>query len=180
MSTWMIVSNVLLWCVLLVQMILFFAVTRSVSEMVKRFQMSTPGGSNLSDKSIVLGQKAPLFSEQDQRGEIVTLRRDADHRTLLLFTLDTCVACQKLIPELPQLLKDEPNLRLIAIAQEDLAAPDKQVPPGVSLIRCNWLMEQYDIKQTPYYVLIDQDGRIADMGAAVKIREIAGLLDKTA
>jgi methylamine dehydrogenase accessory protein MauD len=175
MNTLLIVSNVVLWCVMIIQMILFFAVTRSVSEMVKRFQVPQSGVS-LNETAVVLGQNAPLFSEQDHRGEIVTLRRNAGHRTLLLFTLDTCVACQKLIPELPQLLPQEPSLRVIAVTQEDLSATDKQVPHGVSLIRCNWLMEQYDIKQTPYYVLIDSDGRIADKGVAVTINS---LLDKT-
>lgn len=176
MNTFMIVSNVLLWCVLIIQMILFFVVTRSVSELVKRFQVTQPG-SGVNDTKIVLGQHAPLFSEQDHRGEIITLRRGASHRTLLVFTLDTCVACEKLIPELPKLLVDEPLLRIIVVAQEDLSARDKQVPSGISLVRCNWLMEQYDVKQTPYYVLIDSDGRIADKGAAITINS---LLDKTA
>lgn len=176
MNTFLVISNILLWCGLIVQMILFFAVVRSMSELIKRFQ-GGESGHNLSDTAVVLGQYAPLFSEQDHRGEIVTLRRHVDHRTLLVFTLDTCVACQKLIPELPKLLAQEPSLRLIAVAQEDLSASEKQVPLGVSLIRCNWLMEQYDVKQTPYFVLINGDGRVADMGEIVNIK---GLLELAA
>lgn len=176
MDTFLIVSNVVLWCVLMIQMVLFFVVTRSVSEFIKRFQINSPRA-NQNRPSIVLGQKAPLFSEPDHRGEIVTLRRGAEHRSLLLFTLDTCVLCKKLIPELPRLIAHEPSLRVIAVSQEDLSAPDELMPLGVSLIRSNMLMELYDAKQVPYFVLIDRDGYITDLGLAGTIES---LLDKTA
>jgi hypothetical protein len=170
MQTFMTVSNILLWCVLIVQMILFFAITRSVKEFIQRMQVDTVPGLNRS--GVVLGQKAPLFSEEDHRGQIVRLHRGAEHRTLLLFTLDECVDCQKLIPKLPKLVVDEPSLRVIVVAQEDLSARDKQIPIGVSLIRSNWLMEQYDVKQTPYYVWIDRDGYVSDLGVAESMQEL--------
>jgi len=164
MQTFMVVSNLLLWCVLIVQMILFFVITRSVKEFMQRFQGGTAPDQDRS--GIVLGQKAPLFSEEDHRGQIIRLSRGAQYRTLLLFTLDECVGCQKLIPQLPELVDMEPSLRVVVVAPEDLSAREKQVPPGISLIRSNWLMEMYDVKQTPYYVWIDRDGYISDMGVA--------------
>ncbi|TCP52786.1 methylamine dehydrogenase accessory protein MauD [Tumebacillus sp. BK434] len=165
------VSNVLLWCMFLIQMILFFVVTRSVSEFIKRFKMNAPSGT-ANRPSIVLGQKAPLFGEQDHRGEIITLKRGVEHRTLLLFTLDTCVVCQKLIPELSRLTAREPSLRVAAVAQEDLSAPDKQVPEGVALIRSNLLIELYEVKQVPYFVLINGEGFITGMGLASTIEQL--------
>lgn len=175
MNTFMIVSNVLLWCMFIIQMILFFVVTRSVSEFIKRFKIHSPSG-NQDTRNIVLGQKAPLFSEPDHRGEIIALHRGAEHRTLLLFTLDTCVVCEKLIPNLPKLTALEPSLRTVAVAQEDLSAQDKPIPPGVSLIRSNRMIELYDVKQVPYFVLIDREGYITDMGLAMSMEN---LIEKT-
>lgn len=175
MNTFMIVSNVLLWFVFIIQIILFFVLTRSVSEFIKRFKLQSPNG-NPDTRNIVLGQKAPLFSEPDHRGDIIALHRGAEHRTLLLFTLDTCVVCEKLIPELPKLIAREPTLRTVAVAQEDLSAPDKPIPPSVSLIRSNRMIELYDVKQVPYFVLIDREGYITDMGLALSMEN---LIEKT-
>jgi len=175
MDTFLIVSNVLLWCVMVLQIILFFVVTRSVSEFIQRFKLNAPRA-NGDRQNIVLGQKAPLFSEPDHRGEIVTLRRGAEHRTLLVFTLDTCVVCGKLIPELPKLIAREPSLRVVVVSQEYLSAPEKQMPAGISLIRSNMLMELYDVKQAPSFALIDRDGYITEMGVE---GNIANLLQKT-
>ncbi|TCP53921.1 AhpC/TSA family protein [Tumebacillus sp. BK434] len=174
MITFLLVSNVMLWVAVVVQIILFFTMARAVSQFMKRFQIQSPQHGEAV--SVVLGSKAPLFSEADHRGEIVTLNKHNGNRTLILFTYDTCHICQTIIQQLFELHKHDPDLRVVVAAPEDLGAPDKLVPAGVSLIRSNSLMENYNIRNVPFFVLINVEGYVIELGHIGSISDLIGVL----
>lgn len=174
MNTFLVVSNVVLWVLLIAQLIVFFFVTRWTAKFVQNFQVAAPGSQSKS--APVVGSRAPLFSEEDHRGDIVTLNKSAGRRTLLLFTLDTCSICQQFMEELPTLWQRDADLRIVVVAPEDLAAPDKEVPQGVSFIRSHSLMENYMIQQVPFAVLINSQGYIEEAERIANLRQVADKL----
>ncbi|WP_157721976.1 TlpA family protein disulfide reductase [Tumebacillus avium] len=177
MTTFLVISNIVLWVVVILQFLLFFTMTRSVSQFLKRFQINATD--TAQNAVLLLGSRAPLFSELDHRGEIVTLNKNEGRATLLLFTLDTCSICQSIIEKLPQLFKDSPDLRVIVVAPEDLGAPVKPIPDGVSMIRSHSIMENYKIQNVPFFVLIDAQGYVADFDHIGNISDLIEVMKFT-
>ena len=169
----LLISNILLWCVIVALVIVIYALTRQIGVLYERV---APAGALAMNKNIEVGQHAPELSLQTvttkkSSSKIVNIGGvNADNRSQLLFFISPdCPVCKTLIPALKSSAVAESkwvNLVLASdgknqdhpgyISQHGL----EQYPYVVSEI----LGKNYGVAKLPYAVLIDEDGKIASMG----------------
>ena len=169
----LLISNILLWCVIVALVIVIYALTRQIGVLYERV---APAGALAMNKNIEVGQHAPELSLQTvptkkSSSKIVNIGGvNADNRSQLLFFISPdCPVCKTLIPALKSSAVAESkwvNLVLASdgknqdhpgyISQHGL----EQYPYVVSEI----LGKNYGVAKLPYAVLIDEAGKVASMG----------------
>lgn len=149
------ISNLILWAVVIIQGVLIYFLARMSAEFLQRFRIS---GKQVERVSLKIGEKAPLFREHNQHGEIVRLSESTNEYSLLLFMSDTCNICDGIIPRYNE-LSSLFDLRLFALAKGSLPFT-KPVASDVHLIRSDEIFTNYMIQHVPTLFLINKAGHI--------------------
>lgn len=161
MEIGLVVSNVLLWLLLLFNLALTLALVRRINDK-----------SHSSSSEIIgleTGQAAPDFSAQTLDGEKVTLSTYTGRKVAFIFISTTCAPCRTLLPEL-QLLgpqSAQKGVDLILICGDSLEQTQNYVseqginlPVLVAPRATNSFMENYKAIATPSFCFIDEHGKI--------------------
>jgi len=169
LETVLIVSSVLLWVVVLLNVLLTLALVRRVN---------ASGGLNaagVSETGPTIGEQAPAFSAQTLEGEPATLESHTGRgrATALLFISAGCQPCHELLATLGELL---PGARqtatdLILVSSEGrervealLAEFHLDMPVLLAPRDSNPFFDDYKITGTPSYCVIDEDGTVQSAG----------------
>ncbi|HVO23616.1 MAG TPA: methylamine dehydrogenase accessory protein MauD [Candidatus Margulisiibacteriota bacterium] len=168
MLTALLISQVVLWILLLVMVAVQLAVLRQVGVLHERI---APLGALTIDKGPKEGESAPLFDLVDLRGRRVRIgsRNDEGRSTLLFFLSPTCPVCKKMLPILRSLGQAEQRWLQIVLASDGdrdeherfLAAQHIGDFPYVLSLE---LGMSYHIGKLPYAVLIDEAGVVRAKG----------------
>lgn len=169
METVLIVSSVLLWVVVLLNVLLTLALVRRVN---------ASGGLNAAgvpENGPTIGEQAPAFSAQTLEGEPVTLESytGRGRATALLFISAGCRPCRELLGTLGDLLPGARQTGTDLI----LASSDKRehvealltefhldMPVLLAPRDSNTFFTDYKITGTPSYCVIDDDGTVQSAG----------------
>src|SRR5215470_10149545 len=113
----LVISQVVLWVLLLVMVAVQLALLRQVGVLHERI---APLGALTIDKGPKEGENAPLFDLLDLRGRRVRIGgpNDAGRSTLLFFLSPTCPVCKKLLPILESLARAERRWLEILLASD--------------------------------------------------------------
>ncbi|MEJ8547680.1 hypothetical protein [Brevibacillus borstelensis] len=168
------ISHILLWAIVLIQMVVMYAIVRLVVQFLNRFR--------LSDKKIELsqlqaGQGAPSFREKDQQGNVIQPIAENGGDTLLMFVGDSCGTCKEILPYLAELRKQYPHIRMIAVAEKIYYEQSIELPPGIPLLRSSSLFGTYLISKVPTLVLIDHQGIIQAVEQISALQQLVNLLE---
>ena len=169
METVLIVSSVLLWSVVLLNLLLTLALVRRVN---------ASGDVNVAGVSVVglsIGEQAPPFSVQTLKGESVTLESYTrrGRATALLFISAGCQPCHELLATLEDLLvgarRTGTDLILVSSdGREKTHALLTEFQLDISVLLAprdsNPFFTDYQITGTPSYCVIDEDGTIQSAG----------------
>jgi peroxiredoxin len=157
----LLLSSVLLWVVLLLNLGLTLALVRRV----------ILGGKD-SDPMLKAGTHAPAFSAETLRGETVTKASYAGRSVALIFVAPHCESCRTQIPLLetlrPRAARDGVDLVLVSVASGEAtqayADELKITLPILVAPSSNPFRKDYHIPGTPAFCLIDPHGNIASTG----------------
>lgn len=115
-------------------------------------------------KTLESGKPAPLFRAFDERGEKVILKDLFNKKkTLVLFMKTSCPVCKSLLPSIKEITKHyDVNFLLINSdnTEDDQEITNHLQPGGVTYIRAPQIAQSYFIREYPYAVLIDNEGKI--------------------
>ena len=121
-------------------------------------------------KNLSLGAKAPNFTLQDYDNSKTLTEIDGSEYYILAFWSTECSHCLKHIPELHQRLKSisSKKIKVIAVGLEleEDAWREKisELPDFIHVLAMddslNDLVEKYDIRATPTFVILDKDKKI--------------------
>ena len=159
METWLLVSTLFLWAVVLVNLVLTLA-------LIRRLNNSSRG----VETGPAIGTKAPDFAVETLTGERETLATYAGQARTFLFIASGCQPCHKLLQTLS--LKDDlTNDELILVCdgslQEALSLA-REFDIHVSLLLAsraeNAFFETYKITTTPTYCSFDAQGIVRATG----------------
>lgn len=164
METLLIVSSVFLWVVVLCNLMLTLALVRRTNARTQQ-ESSTSG--------LQIGQQAPPFTAQALNGETLTLANYAGRKVAFLFVSTHCQPCLNLLPsiedlrpgaaqagvELVLVMNDESEQTRTFVADHHLQTSVLLAPRGD-----NTFHEDYQVKGTPSYCLLNEQGKVQAAG----------------
>lgn len=166
MNEALLVSNVVLWLVVLALVVVVLALARQIGILYERV---APMGALMMDQGPKVGEMAPVFNLESLGGGTMQVGGNAGRSQLIFWLSPTCPVCKKLLPILKSLQGAEKSWLDIALAS-DGELPEhaefykKADLKGFPYALSHELGMTYRIAKLPYAVLIGEDGRIRGKG----------------
>jgi methylamine dehydrogenase accessory protein MauD len=161
-----VISNIVLWVVVLALVLAVFALTRQIGILYERV---APMGALVVDHGPKAGEAAPPFELVDLGGHAVRLGGAAPKSTLLFFLSPACPVCKKLLPILASIARDEGQWLSIVLASDGERAEHEAFRrrarlEGYPYVLSSELGMTYRVAKLPHAVLIDERGVIRAKG----------------
>lgn len=164
----LVVSNIVLWVVVIALSIVIYALTRQIGVL---FERVAPAGALAVNQKIEVGQLATemvLPSISNQLIEIGGMKAN-EKSQLLFFVSPDCPVCKTLLPAIKSSAQAEADWVDVVFASDGKNDDhqgyiDKQGLGSFPYIISELLGKNFGVAKLPYAVLIDQQGKIASMG----------------
>ena len=164
----LLVSNIILWIVVVLMAVVIFALTRQIGVLYERV---APAGALAVNKNIEVGQDAPALSLQSIDARMVQIASANDNgKSQLLFWLSPdCPVCKTLIPALKAAAKAEDDWVQLVLASDGMELDHRSYIRRYGLESFPYVISEllgktYGVAKLPYAVLINEHGKVAAMG----------------
>ena len=167
-SASLLVSNTVLWALVVALSVVVLALARQVTVLHERI---TPVGALMLMKGLAVGEAAPAIGAEDLNGRAVRIggKRDDLRSLLVMFVSPTCPVCKQLLPVLKGSRRDERDWLDIVLASDGdlgkqrafVAAQGLEAFPYVVSAE---LGRTYQVNRLPFAALIDPDGTLRARG----------------
>ncbi|MBV8401637.1 MAG: methylamine dehydrogenase accessory protein MauD [Acetobacteraceae bacterium] len=162
------ISNVVLWIVVLVLLVVVFALTRQIGLLHERI---APAGALMINRGLTVGEAAPVVEVVDLNGQPLSVgaERADGLSTLILFLSPTCPVCESLLPALKSSRKDERKWLQIVLASDGEAAAHREFVRSHGLADFPYVVSAplgmtYQVSRLPFAALLDSAGRLRARG----------------
>ncbi|MGD8606371.1 MAG: methylamine dehydrogenase accessory protein MauD [Myxococcales bacterium] len=168
MTDALMISNVMLWFLVIGLALTVLALTRQIGLLHERI---SPVGALSAQNKVRVGDKAPelaLIDIHDRPLQVGGPSKDGT-RTLLFFLSPTCPVCETLLPTVERVAQTEvPRVRVILASDGELEehrafAAEKRIR-HLPYVLSAPLGMSYGVAKLPYAVLIDDQGLVAAQG----------------
>ena len=178
METALLISNGLLWCVVLALVAMVIALARQVGVL---FERVAPMGALVTDSGPKVGEPAPAMALRTMDQASLQLPGVAGASTLLFFLSPTCPVCKKLLPALKSMQKAEAGWLQMVLASdgdqlEHQAFRREYGLTGFQYVLSPQLGMAYRVARLPYAVLIDANGTVSAKGLINSREQLESLL----
>ncbi len=164
----LIVSNVLLWILVVVLAGIVLALIRQIGVLHERV---APAGALMGGEGPGVGEPAPVLEVEDWSGRSVQLgARAADGASTLLFFLSpSCPVCKVLLPVLESVGSAERAWLRVVLASDGPRAEHEDFVRAHQLERRSYVLSTelglaYRVGRLPYAVLVDGEGVVRAAG----------------
>ena len=166
--TALVVSNVVLWIVVVALLVVVLALTRQLGVLHERI---TPVGALMLNKGLAVGAQAPTVAVQDLEGGQLSVgspRKDGKS-TLLLFISPTCPVCKSLLPIVKSSGRDERNWLDIILASDGNPEEHREYVRANGLGDVPYVVSAplgmtYQVSRLPFAALLDEAGVLRARG----------------
>lgn len=180
----LIISNIILWVLVLVLVAVVFALVRQIGVLYERV---APAGALMAGKGLKTGELAPIFDLQTIQGKAFRLggERSDGKSTLLFFLSPTCPVCKTLLPVLQAMRSSEADWLEIVLAsdgdeQEHREWLKKQKLESWPYILSPQLGMTMQVAKLPFGALIDEKGILCARGLVNSREHIESLFEAKA
>ena len=166
MSEALLVSNLVLWVLVVVLAIVVVALARQIGVLHERV---APVGALSTTAGPKVGELAPELALRDLGGGEVRIGGDTGERTLLFFLSPTCPVCKELLPSAERVARSEvPPVRLV-LASDGAPGEHEAFVRDHDLGRFPYVLSTelgvtYQVGRLPYAVLLDAAGVVRGKG----------------
>ncbi len=167
MSDALLVSNALLWLVVIALAFVVMALVRQIGILHERI---APVGALATTRGPEVGEAAPVLELVALSGAPLRVGGSSPgRRTLLFFLSSTCPVCESLLPVLHRVARDEsPRLRVVFASDGEREeylrfAEAKGIDPA-GLVLSLELGLRFEVEKLPYAVLLDENGVVRSKG----------------
>jgi methylamine dehydrogenase accessory protein MauD len=164
----LIISNILLWIVVVIMSVMLFALVRQIGVLYERV---APAGALMINQNLKVGGEAPSLDLQDIDGGLITVGGVPENKKskLIFFVSPTCPVCKTLLPVVKSATKSEKDWLDFILASDGENNDHKgyiseHKLESFTYISSEILGRSYGVSKLPYAVLIDEQGKIASMG----------------
>jgi methylamine dehydrogenase accessory protein MauD len=168
MTETLLISNIVLWLVVLGLCAVVVALVRQIGVLHERI---APAGALMFGEGPKVGEAAPPFELDGLDGQRVRIgsQQEAGLSTLVFFLSPTCPVCKTLLPVLKSARKSERHwLRIVLASDGDLPSQqrfiDKHALTVFPYVLSGMLGRTYAVGKLPYAVLIDEQGILRSSG----------------
>jgi methylamine dehydrogenase accessory protein MauD len=182
MSGALMVSNVVLWVVVIVLALVVLALARQVGILHERV---APAGALQPTSGPKVGELTEAMSIADVNGNAVTVggASASGMNTLVMFTSPTCPVCKSLVPTAKSLAKAERN-RLELVFASDGGTPEQHQAyvKDLGLDRYPYVLSEklgmsFEVSKLPFAVLIGADGTLQSKGLVNTREHLESLIE---
>lgn len=169
MSEALLISNILLWLVVIALAVVVFALARQIGVLYERV---APAGALMVNQTLRTGDRAPAMTLQTIDGAAIEIgaATGAGRSTLLFFVSPDCPVCKTLLPALIAAADVERRWLDIVLASDGSDIDTHRAFIGkyrlgrFPYIVSELLGRNYGVGKLPYGILIDENGVVAAMG----------------
>jgi methylamine dehydrogenase accessory protein MauD len=167
MTEALVVSNIILWVVVLALLVAVLALARQVGILYERV---APMGALMLDHGPKVGDLAPVFKIDALDGSSVAVGLPGNKKSQLLFFLSpTCPVCKKLLPVLKSIKNVEAKWLDVVLASDGDRPEHAEFYRKAGLTEFPYLLSTelgmaFQVGKLPYAILIGDDGRIRAKG----------------
>jgi methylamine dehydrogenase accessory protein MauD len=166
MNEALVVSNLVLWVVVLALTVAVFALARQIGILYERV---APMGALMMDNGPKLGAASPVFTLTDLAGRPINIGAPSLSSTLLFFLSPTCPVCKKLLPILKSAAATEKRWLSIVLASDGDEAEQRAFIRRAGLEAFPYVLSTplgvtYQVSKLPYAVLLDERGIVRAKG----------------
>ena len=164
--TSLMISNAILWILLLGVIVALWALARQVGILYERV---APMGALITDAGPKLGEVAPKFELPALNGAVMSIGGQRPLSQLLFFLSPTCPVCKKLLPILKSASQAEREWLQVILASDGDATQHLAFYRDAKLTEFPYVLSSdlgmtYRVSRLPYAVLIDEAGAIRAKG----------------
>ena len=181
MTEALVISQIVLWILMLVMAGLQLALLRQIGVLHERI---APMGALTIDKGPKEGETAPIFELTDLGRRRVTIGGPGERGlgTLLFFLSPTCPVCKKMLPILKSLAaSEEKSLRIVLASDGEREEHERFVTAqnlgDFPFVLSRELGMTYRVAKLPYAVLIDEAGVVRAKGLINTREHLESLLE---
>lgn len=164
----LLVSNLLLWVLVVGLALTVFALARQVGVLHERV---APAGALMGQEGPQVGSLAPRFDLVDWSGQPLTLGGAATDAksTLLVFVSPTCPVCKTMLSIVDSIVQREKSWLRLVLASDGARAEHEEMVQTHALSSRPYVLSTelgmtYHVSKLPYAVLIDASGTIRAKG----------------
>jgi methylamine dehydrogenase accessory protein MauD len=166
MTEALLVSNIILWVLVLALLVGVIALARQIGILYERI---APMGALILDKGPKTGEPSPSFALQSLDGSAVSIGTAGQKSTLLFFLSPTCPVCKKLLPIIRSIRESEGRWLDIVLASdgefpEHHAFWQKAGLKSFPYVLSTELGMRFQVSKLPYAVLLDERGIVRSKG----------------
>ncbi|OGT79209.1 MAG: methylamine dehydrogenase accessory protein MauD [Gammaproteobacteria bacterium RIFCSPLOWO2_02_FULL_61_13] len=168
MADALIISNLLLWVVVIAMGLVILALVRQVGVLYERV---APAGALMVNKKVKAGELAPELTVVDLSGKPVAIGgvSNAGRSTLLFFLSPSCPICKTLLPVIRSAARSERNWVDVILASDGKEQDHRKFVAEHDLGQFPYVSSEilgltYGVGKLPYAVLIGEQGNIVSMG----------------
>lgn len=167
MTEALVVSNIILWIVVLALLLAVLALARQVGILYERV---APMGALMLDHGPKVGDMAPVFKIEALDGRSVAVGlADSKKSQLLFFLSPTCPVCKKLLPVLKSISNVEAKWLDVVLASDGDRPEHAEFYRKAGLSEFPYLLSTelgmaFQVGKLPYAILIGDDGKVRAKG----------------
>jgi methylamine dehydrogenase accessory protein MauD len=164
--TSLMISNALLWVLMLAVIVALWALARQVGILYERI---APMGALVTDAGPKLGDKSPTFELPALNGTLVSIGGERPKSQLIFFLSTTCPVCKKLLPVLKSASQAEREWLDVVLASDGESTEHLGFYVDAKLQQFPYVLSPelgmaYRVSRLPYAVLLDERGVIRAKG----------------
>lgn len=163
----MIVSQIMLWAVVIAEAIMIVALARQVGILHERI---APAGALTLPQSVKAGETATPMTLVTTAGPTIEIGGKRDGRSqLVFFASPDCPVCKSLLPVLRSAAKAESGWLDVVLAGDGAADGYRKLARAhgledMPMVLSEALGRAFGVSKLPYAVLLDENGRVASTG----------------
>ena len=162
------ISNIVLWIVVLVLLVVVLALTRQLGVLHERI---APAGALMLNRGLAVGEAVPVIDAVDLEGEALRIGAPSASAksTLIVFLSPTCPVCESLLPVLRSSQRAEQRWLEIVLASDGELATQREFVRTHDLGDFRYVLSAplgmtYQVSRLPFAALIDEGGRLRARG----------------
>jgi methylamine dehydrogenase accessory protein MauD len=178
----LLVSNVVLWVLVIVLALVVLALARQVGVLHERV---APAGALQPTSGPKVGELTEAMSIADINGHSVTIGGPNSNgmNTLIMFISPTCPVCKSLVPTARSLARAERNrLELVFASDGDKLEQHQAYAKDLDLDKYPYVLSQklgmnFEVSKLPFAVLIGADGTLQSKGLVNTREHLESLIE---